>query len=70
MIPKTEHTFLRKGKHLKIYTDGKWDYTLSIEDALKLANAVKDACRATGPVSVKVTQIEVDLDSVPESKEG
>jgi hypothetical protein len=67
MIPKTDHTFLRKGKLLKVYTDGRWDYSMSVEDALKIANALKDACRATGPVSTKITQIAVDLESIDSS---
>lgn len=68
MISKTDHCFVRKGKLLKVYTDGIWEYSLSVEDALKVANAIKDACRATGPVSTKVTQVKVDMERVGASE--
>lgn len=55
---KVKHTFLKKGRLLRVYMDGKYQYSLPIEDAVKVANTVKDAVRATGPVSTVVTQIE------------
>lgn len=53
-------TFLRKGKRIKVYRDGDYSHTMSVEDFIKLGNVVKDAARATGPVSTVVTMIVED----------
>jgi len=54
---RVERTFVRKGKVLRVYRDGKYSYSLSTDDAFKLCNTIKDALRATGPVSTKVTKV-------------
>lgn len=63
---KVKHTFLKKGKMLRVYTDGKYAYSMPIEDATKVANCVKDAVRATGPVSTVVNQVEEASETLQE----
>lgn len=55
---KVKHTFLKVGRLLKVYTDDKYVYSLGIDDAIKVANSIRDAVRATGPVSVACLEIQ------------
>lgn len=63
---KVKHTFLKKGKILRVYTEGKYQYSMPIDDATKLVNIVKDAIRATGPVSTVVNQVEESSEALQE----
>lgn len=53
-----KHTFVKKGQVLRVYQDGKYVHSIPIKDAVKVANTMKDAVRATGPVSTVITMIE------------
>lgn len=61
---KVRLKFHKKGKVVRIYHDGKYSHSMSVDDLLKLSNTFKDSVRATGPVSTVVTIVhEKDVEA-------
>lgn len=59
---KPKLTFLRRGKMVRVYHDGKYSHSIAVADLVKLSNTMKDAVRATGPVSTVVQILQEEDD--------
>lgn len=57
---KLKIAFMRRGEKVKVYHDSVYSHSMSVTDMIKLSNTMRDAARATGPVSTVITTFDED----------
>lgn len=65
MKSKAKITFLRRGKIVRVFHDDKYSHSITVDDLVKLSNTMKDAVRATGPVSTVVGILQEEIEGAP-----
>lgn len=59
---KVKHTFVKKGELLRFYTHGKYQYSIPVEHAMQMAEAVFRTIRGHGVHHVEILEVDEKVD--------